>query len=99
MRNQKRISAGLLCVVFVLAMLVSSAFIIHEAGHSCIGEDCPVCQAITTSGQLLRLMGAAVLALALLLGILGASHAWTNTLGLFAPASGTLVSWKIRLNN
>ncbi len=99
MSHQKRIGAGLLCVIFVLAMLVSSAFIIHEAGHDCTGEDCPICQAIAMNGQLLRLIGAAILVLASLLGILRTKHAWADILGFSVPASGTLVSWKIRLNN
>ncbi len=99
MRHQKRIGAGFLCVVFVLSMLVSSAFIIHEAGHDCTGEDCPICQAMAMNGQLLRLIGAALLVLVSLLGLPRAKHAWTGTLGFSTPASGTLVSWKIRLNN
>lgn len=99
MRHQKRIGAGLLCVIFILAMLVSSAFIIHEAGHDCTGEDCLICQAIAMSAQSLRLIGAAIPALASLLGILRTKQAWADTLGLSVPAFGTLVSWKIRLNN
>lgn len=99
MRHLKRMGAGFLCVVFVLAMLVSSAFIIHEAGPDCIGEDCPICQAIAMNNQLLRLIGAAILMLASLQGILCTKHAWADNLGFSVPASGTLVSWKIRLNN
>lgn len=99
MRGQKRIGAGLLCVIFVLAMLASSAFIIHEAGHDCTGEDCPICQAIIMNSQLLRLIGAVILLLASLLGILRTKHAWADTLRFSVPVSGTLVSWKIRLNN
>lgn len=99
MRHQKRIGARFLCVVFVLTMLVSSAFIIHEASHDCTGEDCPICQAIAMNSQLLRLIGAAILVLVSLLGILRTKHAWADTLGFSVPVSGTLVSWKIRLNN
>lgn len=99
MSCQKRISAGLLCVIFILAMLLSSVFIIHEAGHDCTGEDCPICQAIVMNSQLLRLIGVAILVLASLLGILRTKHAWAGTLGFSLPASRTLVSWKIRLNN
>ena len=98
MNNQKRIGAGILCIVFVLAMLVPSVFIIHEAGHDCIGEDCPICQAIATCSQLLRVIGVVILILATLLGILSAQRAW-NSHAYFVPAFGTLVSWKIRLNN
>ncbi len=99
MSHRKRIGAALLCVVFALAMLVSSDFILHEAGHDCTGEDCPICQAIAMNGQLLRLIGAAILVLASLLSIQRTKHSWSDTLGLSVPASGTLVSWKIRLND
>ncbi len=99
MRHQKRIGAGFLCAIIVLAMLVSSAFILHEAGHDCTGEDCPICQAVAINGQLLRLIGAAILVLATLPGALHIKQAWAADRGCFAPASGTLVSWKIRLNN
>ncbi len=99
MSHQKRIGAGLLCVIFVLAMLVSSAFIIHEAGHDCTGEDCPICQAIAINDQLLRLIGAAILVPASLPGILRIKYSRADIPGFSLPASGTLVSWKIRLNN
>lgn len=43
----------------------SSDFILHEAGHDCTGEDCPICQAIAMNGQLLRLIGAVIIVLAM----------------------------------
>lgn len=99
MRHQKRIGAGLLCVILILALLVSSAFIVYETGHNCTGEDCPICQAMALTGQLLRLIGAVILLLAFLPGIRCVKHAWDDTLGFSVPASETLVSWKIRLDN
>ena len=99
MRHQKRIGAGLLCVILILALLVSSAFIVHETGHNCTGEDCLICQAMALNGQLLRLIGVAILLLVSLPGILCVKHTWADTPGFSVPASGTLVSWKIRLDN
>ncbi len=99
MKCPRRIAAVLLAVVFALVMLVSSAFIIHEAGHDCTGEDCPICQMIAANSQLLRLVGAVVLVLVYLLGIPGTKHIWHDARGFSVPVSGTLVSWKIRLNN
>ena len=46
MNPSKKTAALLLCVFFALAMLFSSALIIHEAGHDCAGEDCPICRAV-----------------------------------------------------
>ena len=46
MNPSKKTAALLLCVFFALAVLFSSALIIHEAGHDCAGEDCPICRAV-----------------------------------------------------
>lgn len=99
MGHKKRIGAVLLCVIFALVVLVSSAFLIHEAGHECTGEDCPVCHIIAASGQLLRLMGVVFFALVSLLGLPDAGHAWHQSAGISASSPATLVNWKIQLNN
>ena len=99
MTNRKRIGALLLCVGMVLALFVSSAYIAHEAGHDCSGEDCPICQMIAVNVNLLRTLGLAVLLLVALfvLSRRGLTHQILHRLAL--PTSGTLVSWKIRLND
>lgn len=99
MNCKKRIGAFLLCVVFVLIMLVSSVYTIHEAGHDCSGEDCPICQMIAVNSQLLRLIGAAVLLLVSLMGILRTGLVLHDTHKHSVPVLGTLVNRKIRLNN
>ena len=63
MNPSKKTVALLLCVFFALAVLVSSALIIHEAGHDCAGEDCPICRAIAANGAIFRLSGLALLLL------------------------------------
>ena len=99
MDTRKRIGAAILCGVFVLAMLVSSAFIIHEAGHHCTGEHCPVCQTIAMNSQLLRLARAALIVLAILLVTACAGREGLAARAISVPAGGILVRWKIRLNN
>ena len=37
MANRKRLGALLICAALLLALIVSSAFIAHEAGHDCSG--------------------------------------------------------------
>ena len=44
-KRQRRI-AVLLAVLTVLALGISAAFLLHEAGHDCIGEGCPICRQI-----------------------------------------------------
>ena len=99
MTNRKRITALLLCIGLVFALAVSSAFIAHEAGHSCSGEDCPICRMIAVNVNLLRTIGLAVLLLLALFALLLGRFAHRDRQRLCLPASGTLVSWKIRLND
>ena len=98
MTNRRHIAA-LLCVVLVLALAVSSAFIVHEAGHDCAGNGCPICRMIAVHMDLLRAMGLAVLILLALFFLLRGKFARREPRRFSLPVSGTLVSWKIRLNN
>ncbi len=98
MTNRRHIAA-LLCVVLVLALAVSSAFIVHEAGHDCAGNGCPICRMIAVHMDLLRAMGLAVLILLALFFLLREKCARREPRRFSQPVSGTLVSWKIRLNN
>ena len=66
MRNRKYAYAGMLCMVLMLSLFVSSAYMVHEAGHDCIGENCPVCHLLAVNADVLRLFGMAVLVLAML---------------------------------
>ncbi len=99
MTNRKRIAALLLCIGLVFALAVSSAYIVHEAGHDCSGHDCPVCQMITVNVNLLRAFGLAILVLLALFALLQERFVLPVQQQLTLPASGTLVSWKIRLND
>ena len=99
MANRKRITAMLLCIGLVLALAVSSAFIAHEAGHDCSGDDCPICQTVAVNANLLRTIGLAVLMLSALFAQPRERFAHRELRRLCLPASGTLVSWKIRLND
>ena len=70
MNPSKKTVALLLCVFFALAVLVSSALIIHEAGHDCAGEDCPVCSLLENCKETARKAGGVCAVTALILGIL-----------------------------
>ncbi len=99
MTNRKRVAALLLCIGLVFALAVSSACIAHEAGHDCTGEDCPICRIIATNEDVLRMSGLAVLMLLALFALPDGSFACQEQQLLCRPVSGTLVSWKIRLND
>ncbi|MER2055531.1 MAG: hypothetical protein ABTB30_09635 [Clostridia bacterium] len=99
MTGRKRISALLLCIGLVLVLSVSAAFIIHEADHDCIGEDCPICRNIAINIRLLRTTGLAALILPAfrLLQVAPIAYERQDRQAYFCPE--TLVRWKIRLNN
>ncbi len=88
MTNRRRVTALLLCIGLVFALAVSSAFIAHEAGHDCTGNDCPICQMIAVNVNLLRTIGLAVLLLLALFALLRGRFAHRH--GHDLPAAGTL---------
>ena len=99
MRQLRRLVAITLCALFALGLIVSSAFVLHGAGHDCAGEDCPVCAIITRHGTLLRLLGAAVVLIALASTPTGARNARVRALSHPHIAPITLIGRKIRLND
>ena len=99
MTNKKRIGALLLCIGLLFALFISSAYITHEAGHDCSGDDCMICQVIAINMNLLQTLGLAVLALLVLYALLQVKNVYCLQRGGHLPISDTLVSWKIRLND
>ena len=99
MTNRKRIAALLLCVGLIAALSVSVWFLALEADHDCGGEDCPVCRIMAVNIRLLRTLAlaAAVAAAFGLLRAAGSTRRPRDRYALFVP--GTLVSWKIRLDD
>lgn len=45
----RRLLAGLCGVFLLVSILFSSLFVVAEADHDCVGEDCPVCLQIQAS--------------------------------------------------
>ena len=60
MTKRRRAVALLLCAGLIALMVLSSAFILHELGHDCAGEDCPVCAMLAQLHRLRRGLGAAL---------------------------------------
>ena len=99
MCDRKRLTALLLCIGLLLTLAVSSAFIVLEEGHACCGEACEICESIAKTVALLR--GAAPFAFLLLFAacLLPLLRAMCALKAARRPAFGTLVCWKIRLND
>jgi hypothetical protein len=99
MAERKRIGALALCIGLALVLLVSTAFIIHEADHDCDGEDCPICRMIAVNLRLLRTAGLAALLLTAFFSLLSVCVVSCRQDRHARLCAGTLVSWKIRLND
>ena len=99
MTDRKRLGALLLCIGMILVLSVSTAFIAHEADHDCCGEDCPICRTIAINISLLRTLGLAVLAAAGLFFLFSVRPVRRREERSARFFPGTLVSWKIRLND
>ena len=101
LKNRRRAIAMALCIAMMLSMFVSSAYIAHEAAHHhvCSGENCPVCQFISQVEQVRRSFGMILLALLLIYFALAVRRDWRAFMSANPPASDTLVSRKIRLND
>jgi len=99
MTNAKRVGALMLCIALALVLAVSTAFIVHEADHDCSGEDCPVCRTIAVNIRLLSSLGLAVIALMVRFFLLSGQTVRFRRDQHARFFSGTLVSWKIRLDD
>lgn len=99
MMNRKQIGILMLSIGLVLMLIASSALIIHEADHECTGENCPVCQAVAVSINVLRALGMALLFLLTFIALQQSNHIRSFCQQHDRLFSHTLVSWKIRLND
>ena len=99
MRNTKRIGALILFIGLSLIMSVSLAFIAFEAEHDCCGEDCPICRTIAVNIQLIRTLGLAMLMLTAVLFLRRGQAIRCRYERYIRLFSGTLVSWKVRLDD
>lgn len=95
-----RVTAGrFFAVVITLALLLSVAFLVKEADHTCTGSECPICAMMEQCSHTIRLLGAGVL-LGFLCTFLSAAFLWSE------PKSrqnflvySSLVTQNIRMND
>ena len=71
-RHWNQTFAAVLALALLLVVLLSSVYIAVESGHTCHGEECPICEHIEECRNILRqvseiLTGCAVLVTAVLL--------------------------------
>ncbi len=99
MSNVKRTLALITCVGIILFLFSSSAYITHEADHTCVGDHCEVCRCIEEVRAILHSFALMTIAVLLVLAVLALhrSALLADGWSLYAPC--TLVSLKVRLNN
>ncbi len=54
MKKNTRLISGALCLVMVLAVVLSAAFIVAHADHACVGSGCDICQQLQLCRQVLK---------------------------------------------
>lgn len=91
------IVAGALGILLLIVVLFSSFYLAAEAGHDCVGEDCPVCVCIHLCENTLNQIGSGT---AVLIAVAISLFAILISATCFAGPCilKTLVSGKVRLN-
>ncbi len=93
----KRIAVVLLVSLFILAVLLSHAFVITEAHHDCSGHDCAVCQVLALAKNLIKTAGILLLCLVVFLQAFSLHSVVFNVVG--KVYCSTPVSLKVKLSN
>ena len=97
MKQHTRIISILLCIVMVLFVVLSEAFIINAADHVCTGDDCEICYQIHICAQALKKLSVRMAAVS---GMLTAGIVF-SVLPVFSHhfrLGATLVSMKVKLS-
>ena len=98
MTKKFRFMVRLLAVVLAVVMLSSAVYIAVEANHDCSGDDCAICHQIGVCENLLKSLGLAGAAAAIIAAftytLCKAALPCTETNGTL-----TLVSLKVKLSN
>ena len=99
MTQIRRRRAWLLCLMMVLVLVVSSAYLIHEADHDCEGEACLVCEQIFQTRALLRSFALLWVFWLAFVVTRSTESERVDQSRLLLTVPGTLVSWKVRMDD
>lgn len=98
MTKKTRVLTMLLAAVMALVMLFSAAYIAAESHHDCTGEDCAICHQIKACEELLKGIGLAAAAAAVMAAV---SYTLCDAAASHDEAAHgvTLVSLKVKLSD
>ena len=99
MCRQKRWIAWIMCFGMMAVLLVSFAYIAHEADHDCTGEACEICASVARTGAALRVMALSGVALAALPALPLPIRTACADHGVPDDGPVTLITRKVRLND
>ena len=99
MRNLKKGVALLLCALLLLTLLFSSVCVVRAANHVCTGECCLICILLARVERVLHGLVALLPALAALFALRLLGQLCLPQIAPRRAAHGTLVGWKIRLDD
>ncbi|MBR1607003.1 MAG: hypothetical protein IJ664_04775 [Clostridia bacterium] len=99
MRNLKKSVALLLCALLVMTLLFSSVCIVRAANHVCTGECCLICVLLARVERVLHGLMALLPAMAALFALRLLGQLCLPQSAVRRAAHGTLVGWKIRLDD
>lgn len=99
MTDTRRRSALIAAVMMVLVLLTSSAYLVMEADHACIGHECDVCAHMAEVQMLVRVLGLVCLLLLALRAFLSIQSKAFRTGEVCPVHAQTPVCWKVRMNN
>ena len=99
MARWKRLYAWLFILILALALFVSSAYAVHEAGHVCHGAGCRICETVRQAEALVKSFVLFAGFMVLALTFMRCMRVFRIAAGTHTFAPCTLISWKVRLNN
>lgn len=97
MKQHTRIIFAALCIVMVLSIVLSAAFIITSADHECTGDDCSICYHIHVCEQILKKL---TLGTSVWLGMvaMGIASVLIPILSQNIQSANTLICMKVKLS-
>lgn len=99
MRIMRKTVALLLCMLLIMSLLFSSVCIVRAANHVCTGECCLICILLARVERVLHGLVALLPALAALFALRLLGQLCLPQITPRRAAHGTLVGWKIRLDD
>jgi len=61
--KHRKILALCICLLFIGSLLLSTAYIVKEANHNCIGDHCPICANVQMAEKAINELGSAFIAI------------------------------------